>query len=581
MLLRVSFEVPIRGYNTDQDRPPRNPLNLKMRVFTNLSSRLALSTCLAAGLGFAGTAHGTGSGGAIPTGAFVTAGTVTSDIVLSDSGVVANGNAVTVNLLGLQHDFAGDLQITLSYIDSKSSVVQSVDILNRIGSTTANPYGTSADFGNNQGAGDNYQFNTDYAGNIWATAACSDPPACTTPYGDADSIPGVSTDTINNGQYFTSTVGGAKTQLSYAFTGLSVSGGTWRLTVTDAADPNVGSYIGWEIFINTIPGVIGNPAMLTVVSGTPQTAMAGSSFGNALQVKVTDASANPVSGVIVTFSAPGSGASATFGGASTITAVTDANGVGTSLIPVANATVGSYSVSASVSGLTPVTFSLTNTPVVVTGSATFEATDATTLGNWTGKYGADGQLIPNGLQNPARYATVNFSGNSTYTFAATTYDPRALQSASGSSTRIASVYYSPTVFTIDVNLTDGNTHQVSLYLCDWNSYSRTETVTIVDASSLNVLSMRPYSSFNGGVWEIYQIKGHVQIQITRTGGDNGCSERHLFRSGAFLTVASSASYSGADAATVRHLDGQVWRGRAVDSEWPAGPCPVCDGQLQR
>ena len=80
-------------------------------------------------------------------------------------------------------------------------------------------------------------------------------------------------------------------------------------------------------------------------------------------------------------------------------------------------------------------------------------------------------------------AAVNFTGDSTYTFEGLTYDPRALQIASGSSLRIPSVYYSPTVFTIDVNLTDGNTHQVSLYLCDLNSYQRTETVTIVDPSS--------------------------------------------------------------------------------------------------
>ncbi len=216
---------------------------------------------------WAGTVQGTGPGGPIPAGPFTASGVVTSNIALNATGTVATGNAVTVTLLGLQHDFAGDLHITLSYIDSNGKTVQSADLVNRIGATSANTYGASADFGNGQGNGDNYQFNSDYAGNIWTTAACSDPPACTTPYGDADSIPGVSTDTINHGQYFTSTTAGAQTNLSYAFSGLSISGGTWRLTITDAAAPNVGSFIGWQISVVT--AVSTTPLAPTIVSLTP------------------------------------------------------------------------------------------------------------------------------------------------------------------------------------------------------------------------------------------------------------------------------------------------------------------------
>jgi hypothetical protein len=197
-----------------------------MRIFlSKLIVRVVIPALAFPLLGMAGTSHGTAVGGPIPAGAFVTSGVVTSDIVLTDPGYVASGNAVTVNLLGLQHDFAGDLQITLSYIDANGNTVQSVDLINRIGATSANPYGTSADFGDDDDSGDNYQFNTDYSGNLWTVANCSDPPNCTTPYGDADSLPGVSTDTINNGQYFPSTSGGAKTNLSYAFAGLPLSGG--------------------------------------------------------------------------------------------------------------------------------------------------------------------------------------------------------------------------------------------------------------------------------------------------------------------------------------------------------------------
>jgi hypothetical protein len=198
----------------------------------------------------------------------------------------------------------------------------------------------------------------------------------------------------------------------------------------------------------------------------------------------------------------------------------------------------------------------TGTAAASGASATYKGADSGTLGNWTGKYGADGQLIPNGLQNPAAYATVNFSGSSNFTWTTSTIDPRALQSASGSSSRIASVYYSASAFTIDVNLTDGNTHQVSLYLCDWNSYLRTETVTIIDASNSNVLSTQSFSSFTGGVWESYLIKGHVQIQVTHTGGDNAIVNGIFFDPVSSTTVTSSASYSGADSVTLGNWTGK-------------------------
>jgi hypothetical protein len=103
------------------------------------------------------------------------------------------------------------------------------------------------------------------------------------------------------------------------------------------------------------------PQAVTVFSGNSQLATTSSSFVSALQAKVTDGLSNPVSGVAVTFTAPASGASATFGGSTSVTVNTNSAGVATSPIPVANSTAGSYSVTASVAGIaTPATFTLTN-----------------------------------------------------------------------------------------------------------------------------------------------------------------------------------------------------------------------------
>ena len=111
------------------------------------------------------------------------------------------------------------------------------------------------------------------------------------------------------------------------------------------------------------------PASIIAYSGNSQSTNVGTAFSRALQAKVLNASANPVSGVTVTFTAPSTGASATFAGNIVATAVTDASGIATSLIPTANSSAGAYSVTASVAGLAPVVFSLTNAPVV-TGATT-------------------------------------------------------------------------------------------------------------------------------------------------------------------------------------------------------------------
>ena len=100
---------------------------------------------------------------------------------------------------------------------------------------------------------------------------------------------------------------------------------------------------------------------IAATTGTPQSAPAGSQFGNPLVVTVMKGS-TAVSGATVTFTAPAqTGASGTFAGGVN-TATTDASGVATSAALTANTTAGAYTVTASVTGATATaTFSLTNT----------------------------------------------------------------------------------------------------------------------------------------------------------------------------------------------------------------------------
>jgi hypothetical protein len=101
----------------------------------------------------------------------------------------------------------------------------------------------------------------------------------------------------------------------------------------------------------------GCPATPQVKTGSGQTALVGSAFTTALSTLVLDGIGNPVSGVVVTYAVPSSGASATL---SATSATTDATGVA-SITATANNTAGAYNVTATTTnGASPATFSLTN-----------------------------------------------------------------------------------------------------------------------------------------------------------------------------------------------------------------------------
>jgi hypothetical protein len=131
-------------------------------------------------------------------------------------------------------------------------------------------------------------------------------------------------------------------------------------------------------------------------------------------------------------------------------------------------------------------------------------------------------LIANDLSKIPAYASFSPSGDSTYTWTTSTTDTRALQSASGSSSRIASTYFATNndTFAFDVNLTDGNTHEISLYLCDWDDQGRVETISISDAVTGVLLNTQTFSSFTGGIYAVWNVKGNVQINVTKTAGLN-------------------------------------------------------------
>jgi uncharacterized membrane protein YkoI len=169
---------------------------------------------------------------------------------------------------------------------------------------------------------------------------------------------------------------------------------------------------------------------------------------------------------------------------------------------------------------------------LLSGSATFLNTDTTTQGNWIGNYGSQGYNIIGIASSYPSYATVTPSGQSNWTWATSTTDLRGLQDASGSG-RIAACWYSATSFSIDVNLTDGQAHDVALYALDWDNAARIEQVQISDASTGAVLDSERISAFYGGRYLQWNMSGNVVITLTCLQGTNGVI------SGLFFDPASS------------------------------------------
>ena len=118
------------------------------------------------------------------------------------------------------------------------------------------------------------------------------------------------------------------------------------------------------------------------------------------------------------------------------------------------------------------------------------------------------------------YAAFTTTGAATHIWAASSTAAAALQNPGGSG-RIEAAWYSTTSFTVDLDLTDGQTHDLELYFLDLQSSpSRVEQVQISDAVTGAVLSTETIASFQNGVYLNWAVKGDLVITIMRQAGVN-------------------------------------------------------------
>jgi hypothetical protein len=111
---------------------------------------------------------------------------------------------------------------------------------------------------------------------------------------------------------------------------------------------------------------------------------------------------------------------------------------------------------------------------------------------------------------------------------ASTSDVRALQKAANPADRVAGVWFNWGTFTVDLNFTDQAQHQLAIYCLDWDTNFRSQTVDVLDSNN-NLLNSQSISSFNGGVYLVWNVSGHVKLRFTLNGGLNPVVSGLFFR----------------------------------------------------
>lgn len=230
---------------------------------------------------------------------------------------------------------------------------------------------------------------------------------------------------------FATTAGGTGSNGTFTGGNTASTDGGGVATKTITANGNAGTFTVTATVgsitsaARTLTITTGSAASLVVLAGSNQGAIAGTSFATQFQVKALDAGSNPVPGYTVTFTSPSSGASCGYPSSNTASITTDGSGIAT-VSCVSNATLGTYSVIASGSGVLPVSITaLTNqagsasTLTVMAGSpqsATVNTAFATAFQvklTDAGSNPISGQTIT--FTAPGSGATGNFSASATAT----------------------------------------------------------------------------------------------------------------------------------------------------------------------
>jgi subtilisin family serine protease len=142
------------------------------------------------------------------------------------------------------------------------------------------------------------------------------------------------------------------------------------------------------------------------------------------------------------------------------------------------------------------------------------STNTTRHGNWVSYYGSQGAYVVGDSTTFPSFVTGSFSGGTPVVLQDPSSNTAALQEATSPASRIEAYDASASTETINLDFTDGVSHQVALYVADLDHRRRTEMVQIVDALTGAVLGSQTVSNFAGGQYLVFDLSGDVQIVLT-------------------------------------------------------------------
>ena len=133
---------------------------------------------------------------------------------------------------------------------------------------------------------------------------------------------------------------------------------------------------------------------------------------------------------------------------------------------------------------------------------------------------------------------MSIAGQSNFIWNGSTGGANALQkSGLGLTDRLAATWYTGSTETFDVKISDGKSHQVALYVLDWDhGGNRSERIDVIDDASGTVLDTESVTGFQNGKYLVWSVGGSVTFRVT-----NLASGYNAVVSGLFFDPSTSTS----------------------------------------
>ena len=181
----------------------------------------------------------------------------------------------------------------------------------------------------------------------------------------------------------------------------------------------------------------------------------------------------------------------------------------------------------------------------------FVGTDTVRQGNWAKVYGSQGAYVVGESTSFPSFVQTTLAGGSPVILADSTNNLAAPQRISDPTSRISAYEAASSVESINFAFTDGQSHQVELYLADLDHKKRSEYVEVIDNATGQTLNATVASNFTKGEYLIWSLQGSVSIRLTAISGPS------VVYSGVFFDPPATkpTTLLGTNATTT----GQNWR----------------------